>query len=145
MTDQEIEQVAEKVVSKILEESTVSVLDVNGHGLLLHFTEHEMLGSALILDEAKVKANPCNCFSYKERDYCFAGHGAIGLLSTEQQELCKAGKVYKVKPGLKQRFQKFSEAASAAKKRIQEVPKGERLGPWLHAMGEELAQRGVQV
>ena len=145
MTDQEIEQVAEKVVSKILEESVVSVLDVNGHGLLLHFTEHEMLGSARIVNEAQVKANPCNCFSYKDRDYCFARHGAIGLLSKEQQELCKAGKVYEVKPGMKKRFIKFSEAAEAAHKQIEAIPKGERLGPWLHAMGEELAQRGVQV
>jgi hypothetical protein len=123
----------------------VSVLDVRGHGLLLHFTEHEMLGSARILDEAAVQANPCNCFTYKGRDFCFAKHGAIGLLSQEQLELCKAGKVYEVKPGMKERFEKFSQAAEAAHEKIEAVPKGERLGPWLSAMSEELGQRGITV
>lgn len=145
MTEQEIDQIAEKVADKVLAESVVSVLDVDGHGLLMHFTEHELLGSARIIDEDRAKACPCHCFTYEDKDYCFA-KGAIGMLTQEQEaQICKLPKVYEVKPGLQYRFEMFRRAAEAAKERIKEVPEGERLGPWLHTMGEELAKRGVKL
>lgn len=145
MTDQEIDRIAERVVNKVLEGAVVSVLDMDGHGLLLHFTEHEILGSARVLDEARAKANPCHCFAYDGRDYCFA-KGAIGMLSQEQQaDVCRLPKVFEVKPGMKKRFENFSEAAKAAHKEVETVPKGERLEPWLHAMSGELGKRGIQV
>jgi patatin-like phospholipase/acyl hydrolase len=145
MNDQEINELAEKVVDKILNESMVSVLDIRGLSLLMHFTEHEILGSARVLDEAAVQASPCNCFTYKDRDYCFARHGAIGLLTGDQQNLCKAGKVYEVKPGMKERFEKFSQAAETVHAKIEAIPKGERMEPWLTNMSEELAKKGIQV
>lgn len=144
MTPEDIDQVATKVAAKVLEETAPSVLDPGGRGMLLHFTEHAIEGHALIVDEARAKASPCSCIEYKGRHYCFT-KGAIGMLSQEQvPEYCPT-KEYTVSPGLKERFEKFSEAAEEAHKEIEEIPKGERLEPWLSAMGRELEKRGIEV
>ncbi|GAI69318.1 unnamed protein product, partial [marine sediment metagenome] len=76
MTPEEIDQVANKVAARVLEEVSPSVLDPGGRGMLLHFTEHAMNEHALIVDEARAKASPCSCFEYKGRPYCFT-KGAI--------------------------------------------------------------------
>lgn len=145
MTDEEIEKVANKVASKVLEEVAPAILSPEGEGLLMHYTEHAMNGHALIIDEARAKTSPCSCFSYKGRDYCFT-QGAIGMLTGQQQEeYCKAGKFPSVGPGARERFEKFAEAAEEAHKEIEDIPKGERLEPWLRAMGRELSERGVKV
>jgi len=139
MTEQEIDQLASKVASKVLEE----VADEKG--LLLHFTEHGLLGHAIILDEARARATPCKVFTYKGREYAFT-KGAIGMLTEDQmREYCTAGKSYTVSPGIKERFEKFAEAAEAAHRKIEDIPKGERLIPWLREMGEELEKRGIEI
>ncbi len=149
MTDAEIEQVANKVAAKVLDEITPTVLDPAGRGMLLHFTEHAIEGAGLVVNEARARATPCRVFTYKGREYAFSP-GVIGLISGEKNpeqmvEYCKVGKTYEVKPGIKERFETFASAAEEAHKKIEEIPKGERLVPWLSAMGEELEQRGVEV
>ena len=149
MTPEEIEQVANKVAAKVVEEVAPSVLDPAGRGMLLHFTEHAIEGQGLVVKEARARATPCNCFTYKGREYCFSP-GIIGMMSSTQNpeqiaEYCKVGKTYEVKPGIKKRFESFAEAAEEAHKEIEEIPKGERLKPWLTAMGEELEKRGIEV
>jgi hypothetical protein len=143
MTDAEIEEIANRVASQVLEELAPAVLSPGEGDLLMHFTEHTMTGHALVVDEARAKASPCRCFKYKGRDYCFT-HGAIGMLTPEQEsEFCGAGKSYNVGAGAKQRFEKFAEAAEEAHKEIEGIPKGERLEPWLRSMGRELSKRGL--
>ena len=149
MTDAEIEQVANKVAAKVLDEITPTVLDPAGRGMLLHFTEHAIEGAGLVVNEARARATPCSCFTYKGREFCFS-KGVIGMISSEETpeqitEYCKVGKTYEVKPGIKERFETFSSAAEAAHGKIEEIPKGERLVPWLSAMGEELEKRGIEV
>lgn len=149
MTPDEIGQVANKVAAKVLEEVSPSILDPAGRGMLLHFCEHAVEGSGLVVNEARARATPCNCFTYEGREYCFS-KGIIGMMSSTENpeqiaEYCKVGKTYEVKPGIKERFEKFASAAEVAHEKIEEVPKGERLVPWLSAMGEELEKRGVEV
>ena len=149
MTPEEIDQVATKVAAKVLEETAPSVLDPAGRGLLLHFTEHEIEGAGLVVNEARARATPCNCFTYNAREYCFS-KGIIGMMSSEENpeqiaEFCAVGKSYEVKPGIKERFERFAGAAEAAHKKIEGIPKGERLVPWFGAMSEELEKRGVEV
>jgi hypothetical protein len=149
MTPEEIEQVANKVATKVLEEVSPAILDPAGRGMLLHFTEHAIEGAGLVVNEARARATPCNCFTYKGREYCFS-KGIIGMMSSEENpeqiaEYCAVGKTYEVKPGIKERFETFASAAEEAHKEIEAIPKGERLVPWLTAMGEELEKRGVEV
>ena len=112
--------------------------------LLMGFAEHEIEGSARIIDEQRLRTNPCRVFIYKGREYGF-GKGAIGLLTSAQIAQYCTNKVYTVSPGLRERFERFAEAAGAAKASIAHIPKGERLGPWLEAMSRELSRRGVEV
>jgi hypothetical protein len=149
MTESEINEIANKVAAKVLEEISPSVLDPGGRGLLLHFTEHAIEGGGRVVNEARAKTSPCNCFTYNGREYCFSP-GVIGMMSSKKNpeqidEYCKAGKTYEVKPGIKKRFESFAEAAEEAQEKIEEIPRGERLGPWLSEMSTELEKRGIEL
>ena len=98
----------------------------------------------IVINEERAKASPCKCFTYKGKDYCYSP-GIIGMLEAGQVPLYCSAKEYEVRPGIKQRFEEFAEAAEAAHKRIEEIPKGERLVPWLTEMGKELRARGIEV
>jgi hypothetical protein len=98
----------------------------------------------IIINEERAKASPCKCFTYKGRDYCYSP-GVIGMLEAGQVPTYCPTKTYEVRPGIKQRFEEFAEAAETAHERIEEIPKGERLIPWLTEMGKELRARGVEV
>lgn len=116
------------------------------HELLLHFGIEEVGSPAIILNEARARATPCSCFTYKGKDLCWS-RGAIGLLKQEQLGIyCVAGRTYKAQPKLVERYTRFAEAAEEAHKKIEDMPKGmPRLEVWLGAMGEELSKRGIEV
>jgi len=98
----------------------------------------------IVINEERAKATPCKCFTYKGKDYCYSA-GIIGMLEAGQVPTYCPTKEYEVRPGIKQRFEEFAEAAEAAHERIEEIPKGERLIPWLTEMGKELRARGIEV
>ena len=98
----------------------------------------------IVINEERAKATPCKCFTYKGKDYCYSP-GIIGMLEAGQVPTYCPTKTYEVRPGIKQRFEEFAEAAETAHERIEEIPKGERLVPWLTEMGKELRARGVEV
>jgi len=114
--------------------------------LLLHFGIEEAGSPGAILDEATAKASPCSCFTYKGKDMCWS-KGIIGLLTQDQQGVyCVAGKAYKPRPALTERYERFAEAAEEAHKKIEMMPKGmPRLEAWLGAMGEELSKRAIEI
>lgn len=113
--------------------------------LLFHFGIEEIGSPALILNEATARASPCSCFTYKGKDLCWS-RGAIGLLTQDQQKVYCAGKTYKARPALTERYQRFAQAAEEAHKKIEAMPRGkERLEVWLTAMGEELRKKGIEV
>jgi hypothetical protein len=133
-------------LNKICEEVGVCESEPSDHELLLHFGIHEVGSPALIVDEAKARATPCTCFRYKGKDLCWSP-GAIGMLKQEEQAIyCVAGKTYKEQPKLKERYEKFAEAAEEAHKKIETMPKGkERLEVWLTEMGKSLEKRGISI
>ncbi len=98
----------------------------------------------IVVNEERAKATPCKCFTFRGKDYCYSA-GIIGMLEAGQVPTYCPTKEYEVRPGIKQRFEEFAEAAEAAHKRIEHIPKGERLIPWLTEMGKELRTRGVEV
>jgi len=149
MNPEEIDQVANKVAAKILNEVSSSVLDPQGRGMLLHFTEHELAGGGLVLNPEKARATPCKCFTYDGREYCFSP-GILGMISSEKNpeqmaEYCQLGKTSEVSPGARERFETFAEAAREAHKEIEEIPPGEKLEPWFRAMGKQLKLRGIEI
>ena len=98
----------------------------------------------IVINEERAKATPCKCFAYKGKDYCYSP-GIIGMLEAGQVPAYCPTRGYEVRPGIKQRFEEFAEAAEAAEKKIEEIPKGERLIPWLTEMGKELRAKGIEV
>ena len=116
------------------------------HELLLHFGVEELASPGVVLDEARARASPCSCFTYRGKDLCWS-KGIIGMLAQDQQDIyCVAGKAYKAQPALARRYETFAEAAEEAHKKIEAMPSGvERLEVWLSAMGEELSKRGVDI
>jgi len=137
---------ATATLNKICEEVGVCETMPNDHELLLHFGVEELASPGVVLDEARARATPCSCFTYKGRDLCWS-KGIIGMLKSEQQqEYCVAGKSYKAQPKLKARYERFAEAAEEAHKEIERMPSGkERLLTWLDAMSKQLAKRGIEV
>lgn len=114
------------------------------HGLLLDMAV-ESLGSPGLMVNTDIAARTgCRCYEVDGTLMCFS-KGIIGTLSKPQVEAyCPTKQILK-EGGLVERVKKFKEAAREAKARIAKVSKGERLEPWLKAMGEELGKRGIEV
>jgi len=114
------------------------------HGLILDMTV-EALGSPGLVVNADIAARTgCRCYKIDETLMCFS-KGIIGTLSKPQVEAYCPTKQILTEGGLVERVRKFKEAKDAALAKIAKVPKGERLEPWLKAMGEELRKRGIEV
>jgi hypothetical protein len=95
----------------------------------------------IVVDEALAKATPCRCYDIDGKLMCFS-KGIIGTLDQAQIDLyCKEKQI--VKEGIAKRVAKFREAAEVCKARIKDIPKGERLKPWLECMSKELRARGI--
>lgn len=110
-------------------------------GIFLNFLAEEIKPGGIVVDEELAKTTPCRCFEYKGKDYCFST-GVFGVLTPEEQEVLCPEKI-RVPDERKERYQKFAAAAEEAHKKIEELPPGERLAPWLEEMGKELSKEGI--
>lgn len=114
------------------------------HGLLMDMTVESLGSPGLVVNTDLAARTACRCYKVDDTLMCFS-KGIIGTLSKPQVEAyCPTKEVLK-EGGLVERVKKFKEAAKVAKARIADIPKGERLEPWLTAMGEELEKRGIEV
>ena len=140
MRREEIDSMASQIVLRIHEKMP------SDYELLFHFGIEEAGSPGAVLDEATAKVSPCSCFTYKGKDMCWS-KGIVGLLTQDQQRVyCVAGKAYKPRPALTERYTKFAEAAEEAHKKIEAMPTGmPRLEAWLGAMGQELSKKGIEV
>lgn len=137
---------ATATLNKICEKVGVCEGTPSDHELLLHFGIEEVGSPGVVLDKPTARATPCSCFTYKGKDLCWS-KGIIGILTQDQQRVyCVAGKTYKARPALTERYQRFAAAAEEAHKKIEAMPKGrERLEVWLTEMGKALETRGITV
>jgi len=112
--------------------------------LLLGVLVEELGSPGIVVDPEQAKRTSCTCFRIDSKFMCFS-KGIIGTLSQEQtKEYCPTI-IEKESPAIRQRIQKFREAAGEAHKKIEKLPKGERLETWLKSMGEELRKRGIEI
>jgi len=112
--------------------------------ILLHVLVESLGSPAIIVNEALARSTPCKCYPLDHKKLCFT-KGAIGALDQEQRKLY-CTKEIDVKDGkILHRIQLFREAAAVCKAKIEGLPKGERLHPWLQCMGEELRKRGIEI
>jgi hypothetical protein len=114
------------------------------HSLLLHMTVEALGSPALIVNPDLASRTKCKCYKIDDTLMCYSA-GAIGTLSKPQIEAYCPTKEILTEGGLVERVKKWKEAASEAKEKIQHIPKGERLEPWLMAMSESLKKRGIHI
>lgn len=120
------------------------VEEKRGHGLILDMAIESLGSPGLVVDPDVAGRTGCRCYLVDGTEMCFS-KGIIGTLSKAQREAyCKTKEILR-EGALVERVKKFKEAAKAAKEKIEKIPKGERLEPWLTAMGEELRKRGIEV
>jgi hypothetical protein len=118
--------------------------------LAVFFLAHSMphmeteASPGIVVDPDVAAATPCRCARADGSEICFS-RGIIGGLDEGQKEAYCNPKVYFESPGLEKRIGEFKGAVAAAQERIKDVPKGERLVPWLSAMSGELKERGMEV
>lgn len=112
---------------------------------LLLNTLVETFGSpGIVVNPEVAKATSCTCYRLDGKFMCFS-KGIIGALSQEQKKIYCPTIVEKESPALKERIRRFREAAEEAHKKIEHLPKGERLEPWLTEMGKELRKREIEI
>jgi hypothetical protein len=105
----------------------------------------ESLGSPGIVVHPEIAGKTrCKCYDVDGKLMCFQS-GIIGTLSQSQVEaFCKDKEVLTEGP-LVDRVRRFREAAKESLEAIKEIPKGERLEPYLLHMGESLRKRGIEL
>lgn len=127
-------------------ETEESDIDMLSMFLLVHSIAHmEMEASpGIVVDPDVAARTPCRCAKVGDSEICYS-KGIIGSMDEGQKEAYCNPKTYFESPGLEQRLGEFKEAVAAAQEKIKDVPKGERLEPWLSAMSEELGKRGIEI
>jgi len=136
------EQVAQSIQARELESPDIDFVAIF---LLAHSMPHmEGYSPGIVVDANLASKTPCKCARFDGAEICFS-KGVIGALDEGQKEAYCHPKTYFASPGLERRLSKFKEAVTAAQEKMKEVPKGERLEPWLTAMSEELRKRGIEV
>jgi len=134
LSNEDIDRIAEAVVEKFKEDES----------LLLHSVPYAEGSPGIVVNEDVAARTACRCARVDGSEICFS-RGIIGGMSASQKEAYCNPKTYFKSPRLEKRIKGFKEAVAAAKEKIREVPKGERLEPWLKAMSEELGERGIEV
>lgn len=120
-------------------------IDIVGMFLMVHSlahmdTEHS---PGIVVDSAVAKASACKCAVVDGSELCFSP-GIVGAMDPGQKELyCNPRTTFK-SPALQKRLRLFKQSVTAAQKKVKDIPKGQRLQPWLAAMSEELTKRGVK-
>lgn len=102
-----------------------------------------------VVDAERARATPCKCFDYDESTFCWS-EGVLGLISSDKnpeqmEEFCEV-KHSSPPDGLKERFEKFQEAATEAHEEYEKIPEGQReWTDWLEAMSKALKKWGIEV
>lgn len=132
--------------SELIGEKCSSPNDISlNHSMLLALAVEEFGSPGIVVDPTLAKQTGCTCYRVKKTFMCFS-KGIVGTLKYPGQveQFCPT-KTMKESPALTARIEKFTEAAEVAHKKVEHLPKGERLELWLKAMGEELTSRGITI
>ncbi len=140
LTIEEVKQIAMATADEVMER----IREREHESLLLNSIPYAFGSPGIVVDEALAKATPCRCIEYRPgKKLCFS-KGIIGALSDEQEKIYCPTIEKLESPGLERRLEGWMGAVDTCKAEIAEIPKGERLEPWLSCMSRELAAAGVE-
>ena len=137
LTKEEISQIATRIADEVMDR----VRERERDSLLLNSVPYAYGSPGIVINEVLAKATPCRCIEYRpEKKLCFS-KAIIGALSDEQEKIyCPTIEPIE-SPGLERRLKDWMESVEICKAEIAEIPKGERLEPWLSCMSRELAAK----
>ena len=98
----------------------------------------------VVINEEVAKKTPCTCYKLDGELICWS-KGIIGTMTDEQESTYCTSKDIKPATGeLKDRINKFTEAIHSAQERY-ETEIRPPAGRWQEIVGEELAERGIEI
>jgi len=131
-----------------LKKRIVKVLPDEEHGiidkLLLGAVVEEFGSPGIVVDPELASRSVCKCYRIDGSLMCHT-KGIIGTLSKSEIEAYCPTIIEEESPALEERVKKFKEAVAEAHKEVENIPKGERLEPWLKEMSKSLAKRGIEM
>lgn len=140
LTKEEIGEIATKTADEVMER----IRERERDSLLLHSVPYCFGSPGIVVDEALAKATPCRCIEYRPgKKLCFS-KGIVGVLSDEQEKIYCPTIEELVSPRLEKRLEGWMGSVEVCKAEIAEIPKGERLEPWLSCMSRELKAAGIE-
>lgn len=141
MTKEEISQIATRTADEVMDR----IRERERDSLMLHSIPYSEGSPGIVVDEALAKATSCRCIEYRPgKKLCFS-KGIVGALSDEQEKSYCPTTVPLESPGLEKRLEGWMESVKTCKAEIAEIPKGERLEPYLSCMSRELTSHGIEV
>ena len=110
--------------------------------MLLNHLIKEFGSPGILVDPDIAKATACRCYTLRGEPVICYSKGVMGTLSKAQKEVyCNP----LIELGESERARKFAEAAEEAHKKVEKLPKGEKIEPWLTEMGKSLRKRGIEL
>lgn len=140
LTREEIGQIATRTADEVMER----VREREHDSFMLHSIPYAYGSPGIVVNEALAKASPCRCIEYRPGKKLCYSRGVVGGLSDEQEKIYCPTVEELVSPGLEKRLKDWMGAVEVCKAKIEPIPKGERLEPWLTCMSRELAAAGVE-
>lgn len=131
-------------------ERRMAVLEAQEETEPWHDTATDFLPSmegspGIVVDDGVARATPCTRFDLGEGKELMFSKGIVGGLDEGQQALyCPETITKPLTEEQQRRLRGWRESADVCKGEIAEVPKGEKLQPWLACMSRELSARGFE-
>jgi len=132
-------------------ERRVEVLEAGEGAEPWHDTATDFLPSmegspGIVVDEGVARAAPCTRFDLGEGKELVFSKGVVGGLDEGQRALyCPETITQPLSEEQQRRLRGWRESADVCKGEIAEIPKGEKLQPWLGCMSRELSARGMEL
>ena len=116
------------------------------HGTTMDFLPQMEGSPGIIVDEGVARATPCTRFDLGEESELVFSKGVVGALDEGQKALfCPETVTKPLTPEQEKRLRGWRDSADTCKQEIAEVPKGDKLEPWLTCMSRELKAQGIAV
>lgn len=137
---EEIDEIATRTADEVMER----IREREHDSLLLNSIPYAYGSPGIVVDETLAKATPCRYIEYKPGKRLAFSKGIVGALSDEQEEIYCPEWIKLNSPGMERRLANWMESVDTCKAEIAEIPKGERLEPWLSCMSRELKTVGIE-
>ncbi len=100
----------------------------------------------IVVDEGRARESDCRCIPLGEHSKLCYSHGVVGALSHDQEKLyCETYTELPASPALIERQRIMKDAAVFCQSKVQDIPEGQRLEPFLSCMSREAKKKGLEL